>query len=227
MKRVLILLALMILTTGMLFAERTAVVKSFTGKVEYRSGSGSWAPVSAGMKLPLGATISTGFDSRAVLEIAATTINVAPLTRMRIDQLSEKEGVATTGVTLQVGKVKADVKPVEGLQTDFVIKSPVTTASVRGTVFEFDPENLDVEEGVVIYTDEYNQYLAVSAGESASGSGAFMSGGNGGQGDDFDVSINTGDNGSQMNGQSGGSTGGTSGGSGFGSVTVQWTYEGF
>jgi hypothetical protein len=166
-----LVLFLSILASGLVFGEQIAVVRSFSGKVEYKTAEGTWSPVSEGMKLPVGSTISTGFDSGTVLAIGNSTLNVAPLTRMRIDELAEKEGVVSTGLYLQVGKVNSDVKSVGGLQNDFVIKSPVTTASVRGTIFEFDGTNLYTEEGVVIMTDDSMQAVAVWANENGYSTG--------------------------------------------------------
>lgn len=226
MKKLFCAALVLLFVSGFLFAERTAVVRSASGKVEYRSGTGSWSAVKAGMKLPLGAYLSTGFDSRAVLEIGATTLTVAPLTRMRIDQLTDKEGTARTGMTLRVGKVRADVKPVTGLQTDFVIRTPVTTASVRGTVFDFGPETLSVEQGVVFYTDSASRGVAVHSGESVSGTGRYLrTDGMSGRGNRR-VEVDTAAAGSLENGSIGSIFSRTGGGAEFGTVSVTWGYEG-
>jgi len=193
MKKGLFLMLLTILTLSGMFAfEKSALVKSFSGKVEYRTGTGAWTPLTDGLKIPLGSTISTGFDSRAVLEIGTATLAVAPLTRMSINDLVEKNGTVSTGLYLQVGMVKTQVKKVEGVQNDFVIKSPVTTASVRGTVFDFDSVNLNVNEGIVLMTDQYKQSLRVHHGESSSGREAgSISGGSGARDDAVQVSWDT------------------------------------
>jgi hypothetical protein len=218
---------LSILGAGLVFGEQTAVVRSFSGKVEYRAADGTtWSPVSEGMKMPVGSTISTGFDSKAVLVIGGATLNVAPLTRMRIDDLAEKEGVVSTGLYLQVGKVNSDVKSVGGLQNDFVIKSPVTTASVRGTVFEFDGSNLYTEEGVVIMTDEFMQAIAVWAHENGYSSGD----GNVLGGDELRellmlASMDTSDiSGPQDSAGLAGILNAGSNGTEFGMIKVNWTY---
>jgi uncharacterized membrane protein YciS (DUF1049 family) len=91
MKKLLIMIMLFVLALGVGFAaEQTAIVKSLAGKVEFRMGTGAWTVVAAGVKLPIGATVSTGFDSRVVLEIGNSTLNVSPLTRMTIRELVEK-----------------------------------------------------------------------------------------------------------------------------------------
>ena len=47
------------------------------------------------------------------------------------------------------GRVKAEVTPREGEKAEFKVKSPTATASVRGTGFEFDGQNLLVDHGAV------------------------------------------------------------------------------
>jgi hypothetical protein len=63
-----------------------------------------------------------------------------------------------------------NVKPPLGGKTDFTVRSPIATASVRGTVFDFDGSRLLVEEGRV--------YLA-----GADAAGAYISGGHGSDGE--------------------------------------------
>jgi ferric-dicitrate binding protein FerR (iron transport regulator) len=53
---------------------------------------------------------------------------------------------------LQTGRIRADVNPPLGGKTDFTVMSPMVTASVRGTSFDFDGVNLSVDEGRVHVT---------------------------------------------------------------------------
>ncbi len=145
-------------------AETSAVVKSFTGKVEIRNTGAAWTAVSEGMEIPAGATISTGFRSQAVLEIGTAVLEVKPLTRMRLDELIEKEGTVKTDLYLRVGRVSATVRKTSGLQNDFRLRSPVSTAAVRGTSFSFDGSNLEVVEGLVALINTYGQRSGVPAG---------------------------------------------------------------
>lgn len=228
MKKGLSLVFLTILGLSVIFAaEQSVLIKSFAGKVEYRSGTEAWKPVAEGMKLPFGATVSTGFDSRAVLEIDTATLSVAPLTRMAIKDLVEKNGVVSTGVYLQVGKIKTQVKKVEGIQNDFVIKSPVTTASVRGTIFDFDSVNIGVEEGIVLMTDQYTLSRRVYANESSKGRyGTSIYAGSEARDDALSVSWLTTDlSGPQSGNEEITGKDATSGeGPQFGSVTIKWQY---
>ncbi len=228
MKKLLASFSLALCTGAFLFAiEDTALVKSVTGRVEYRSSTGSWTAAPEGTRVPVGATISTGFDSRAVLEIGSASLEIAPLTRMTIRELVERNGVVKTELRLQVGRVKAQVKKAEGIQNDFSLKSPVTTASVRGTSFDFDSVNLDVTEGIVLMTDQYAQTLLVRKGESASGTeGGPIAGGSGARESASTVSWDTSDlsgPGSRPDAVGSGQDGNA--GIEMGSVTIRWQYS--
>jgi hypothetical protein len=90
------------------------------------------------MRLAGGDTVSTGFASSASIEVGSSTVTVTPLTRLTLEELVQREDTQQTRLFLQVGKVRADVKTAEGLSHDFQLRSASTTASVRGTSFEFD-----------------------------------------------------------------------------------------
>jgi len=155
-----------------LFAQAPATITDISGKVEVRlSGSSAWQVAEEGMELPLKASISTGFRSSAVLEVGGAVLEVSPLSRMRLDELVEREGLVKTELFLQVGRVRADVKPEVGLQKEFRLRSPVTTAAVRGTSFDFDGEVLKVHSGVVTFSNNFNQSTDVGEGEESSSDG--------------------------------------------------------
>jgi hypothetical protein len=154
-----------------LFAQNSATVEKASGKVEMQSPGGSWRAVSAGDTIPLGATISTGFRSEALLQVGTATLEVKPLTRMRLDELIEREGVVQTELFLRVGRVRAEVKPREGLQQDFKLKSPVSTAAVRGTSFFYDGVNIQVITGLVAMGNSYGQTSQIGQGEESSTDG--------------------------------------------------------
>jgi hypothetical protein len=103
------------------------------------------------MTISRGTTISTGFGSRALLDLGNAVLNVQPLTRLRLEELIQKEGTVQTDLFLRVGKVKAEVKSVAGLQQDFKLRSPVSTAAVRGTEFDYSGYDIVVINGEVIY----------------------------------------------------------------------------
>jgi hypothetical protein len=96
---------------------------------------------------------------------------VKQLTRMRLDELVRRDGVLETKLNLRVGRVKAQIKAEEGLRNDFQLRSPVSTAAVRGTEFDFDGVNLRVLAGTMALANAFNQSANVSAGEITSTDG--------------------------------------------------------
>jgi hypothetical protein len=192
MTRKIFVVFLLVLISAALSAQSQAVVKEIAGKVEIRFGAGSWQPARSGVALPTGAYISTGFNSTAVLDLAGSLLRVNPLTRMQIQELIEKEGTLSTDLFLRVGKVKAEVKSVEGLTQDFKLRSPVSTAAVRGTDFEFDGVTVSVINGTVSFSNTYNQSRSVGGGEDSSTTGTDLpSQGNQGKSERSTVQTNT------------------------------------
>jgi hypothetical protein len=150
--RIVMALAVILGAAASLAAGPQAILTSLKGKVEVKgAGATAWAPATEGMVLPTMATVSTGFDSSVTIVIDKTTIAVKPLTRMTIDKLVEDQGKVTTSCYLRVGNAKASVKSAEGVKQDFKVGSPYSTASVRGTVFEYNGFDLKVDEGTVSF----------------------------------------------------------------------------
>ncbi len=152
----------------------SASISKITGKVEIQTANG-WAPAKVGQTINAGTTISTGFRSTAELTLGTAIVTVKALTRLTLAELAENAGVVTTNLNLRVGKVSAEVKTVAGKTNDFKVKSPISTASVRGTGFDFDGESLVVTHGVVEFADNIGNKVSVPIGEtvrtSASGGG--------------------------------------------------------
>lgn len=134
MKRFLLTLALSVLTALSVCALEAKVI-SVTGQVEQQRGS-SWIAVKTGDRLQKGAVISTGFNSEATLDINGTKLKVGALTRMTIEQLADNASKDETQVFIDSGKVQADVSHTENRRNSFKVRSPVATASVRGTNIE-------------------------------------------------------------------------------------------
>lgn len=156
----------MIAIAAALFAENKAIITEKQGKVEIFE-SGKWLPAKVGMELNLGATISTGFNSSAKIDLGDSTLEVSQLSRMKIEQLVKRNKIANTTLFLKVGKVKANVKSSAKLKHNFRFKSPVATASVRGTSFTFTPFRLIVHEGSVDFSNNYGQRALVIVGQKA------------------------------------------------------------
>jgi hypothetical protein len=172
MKRFALVLLLIALATLPAVAQITAVVEDTTGKVEIRLPGSSWQNARAGMQVPTGATISTGFNSEAVLAIGDSVLTVDALTRMALDELIQSEGLVKSSMNLNVGRVSANVQTAEGLNSDFQVKSPLSTASVRGTIFTFNGNTIEVNEGVVTITNSLGQTRRIVAGNSSTTDGS-------------------------------------------------------
>jgi len=198
-------------------AQTRAVFRTVTGKVEIKSpGEEAWAPAAAGMEVPVKATISTGFGGAAILEVGASVITVRQLTRLRIDELSTQDKVTKTSLTMPVGRIRADVKSTGGTATDFKLRSPVSTAAVRGTGFETDGAHLSVFESIVAFLSESGISLNVGAGETGyTGDGGCPSGGTGQRNNNTGVTADTSPTGD-------GGIGGGNPGLGIGAIRVTW-----
>ena len=64
-----------------------------------------------------------------------------------------------------MGRVRANVRTAEGRSADFEVRTPLSTAAVRGTQFEYDGWSLSVSEGVVEFANLLGQTRTVGAGE--------------------------------------------------------------
>lgn len=127
----------------------TATIAEIAGKVECKLPGTEWKAAKAGDVLPAGSFISTGFKSTAILKTESATLTVKPVTRLSLEELVKSEGTTKTQMFLMTGRVRAEVTPKTGETAEFNVKSPTATASVRGTGFEFDGQNLLVEHGAV------------------------------------------------------------------------------
>src|SRR4030042_1373713 len=125
MKRSMTILFLSLALVSSLSAQLKAVVKEISGKVEIKPAEGAWRSAKAGVILGQGYSISTGFDSMAVLEIGQSVLRVRPLTRMRLEELVQKEGTVSTGLSPRGGKVKAEVKTATNVPQKFTLRGPV------------------------------------------------------------------------------------------------------
>ena len=145
------------------FAQQ-AVISELTGTVELqRAGSTEWENAAAGQSIMTDTVISTGFRSYALLSIGNSQINVRPLTRLSITELSTRNQNETINISLKVGKVRSDVNPPAGARSSYTAVSPMAVASVRGTVFEMGTLELRVIEGTVEYIGTAGPSVLVDA----------------------------------------------------------------
>ena len=165
--RITVFLTIFFIITSFAFGA-DAVIKSVTGKVEIQQGDSAWKSAAEGQKILPGTVISTGFNSNAVLDLGTSEIFIKPLTRISLNELLEKGSVVKTDLNLKLGKVTADVKTTEGLKNDFTLRTPVSTAAVRGTIFTAGVNSLSVQQGKIAYSNKMGQTRTVQAGSSSS-----------------------------------------------------------
>ena len=167
MRRLLLVIALVFTITAVSFAV-DARVRSVTGVVSVINSEGSSEPATEGMLLEAGSVISTGFGSRASIEMGGSTLIVNPVSRLTIEELTQVNGTVSTQLFLHLGRVRAEVHSADGLKNDFRLRSTASTASVRGTEFEYDGTNLYVDEGDVALTNLIGQAHSVREGQQSS-----------------------------------------------------------
>jgi ferric-dicitrate binding protein FerR (iron transport regulator) len=140
---------LLALGVSALFSQE-AVIREISGTVEVKApNAANWSPAQRGQSIARAAVVSTGFKSTAILALGNSVLTVQPLTRLTVDEIQETAGNERVNLSLQTGRIRADVRPPAGGKTEFTVRSPTATASVRGTVFEFNGIQLHVDEGRV------------------------------------------------------------------------------
>lgn len=131
--------AILILLCAASFTASAAVLEakvvSAKGKTEVQKGS-DWEALQIGSILHRGDVIQTGFKSELIIMIKNTTVKVSPMSRVTIEQLAEKGDKDETRLFLDTGSLKSDVKKTQDRRVGFTVRSPVATASVRGTELE-------------------------------------------------------------------------------------------
>lgn len=162
---ILVLMAFVIISP--VFGGSNAIVTQLKGRVEIRYAGGDWIPAEEGMILDTGALISTGLGASAKLEVGESVLDIKPLTRMTIDELITDGGMQTTRLSLRIGRVRAEVKTTRSVSHDFMIRSPTSTAAVRGTVFDFQEGILYVNEGEVNLQNAFNHSVNAGPNERA------------------------------------------------------------
>jgi hypothetical protein len=142
-------------------------VVSVKGTAAYKAGGG-WIPMQGGTMLPVGAKVSTGVRSTAVIMINNNTVTVQPLTIMKVSESSFDGKSSNTRIGLRRGSVRAKVAKNARIKTVFKVSTPVATSSVRGT------------EQIVIYGPTFGMRVIVIEGtvegSSLNGAPKFLSG---------------------------------------------------
>jgi len=165
-EKILIIIGMVFLFAAVsgIFAQE-AVIRELSGTVELKkSNSAAWEKAAQGQTVAADTVISTGFKSSAIIGIGDSLISVRPLTRLSITELSGRSGTETINLSLQSGRIRADVNAPSGGRTILGVQSPVATASVRGTIFEMGVHELRVIEGTVEYMSAFAVPVLVDSG---------------------------------------------------------------
>jgi hypothetical protein len=108
-------------------------------KVELQRNESGWEPASAGIELANGDRVHTGFKAGVTLTFPdGSRLHIGPMTLLEIRDISRGpggEGAISARLLLKTGEVKLQVNRSTGAAGDFEVKTPTTTASVRGTKF--------------------------------------------------------------------------------------------
>lgn len=176
MRRTLILGTLLLLVTLVSAFAENATVTQISGKVQLLAPGGNWENAHVGSSVSPLTVVATGFGSSCVLNLGTSHIQVQALTRMRLLELLRNKSTATTSVYLTVGAVHANVADNLGITQKFRIQSPVSTASVRGTIFDFTGYSLTVDRGIVHYTTPEGFGRNITVGQSSTLSNPYVPG---------------------------------------------------
>ena len=166
MKKLVVVFAF--LAVGFCVYATSGEVLAIKGKVEIQKG-GQWTVAQKGDMLDSGTLVSTGFKSELTLKVDGSTIVVQALTRLRLDEIVKKGDVLSSKVYLDMGSIKANVKAAETKKVSFTVRTPVATASVRGTSGEISYNGmLNGETGVWDYLNASGDLVRVFAGDTVS-----------------------------------------------------------
>jgi hypothetical protein len=149
-------------------ASEKAFIRDIRGKVELKTpGSAAWEDAKTGQELEQKTMVSTGFRSTAIISLGASSIMVRPLTRLTVEEIIRSQESDQVSLYLQTGRIRAAVTPPRAGTVNFTVRSPSITASVRGTVFDFDTINLRVDEGNVYFIGAEGTAMQVAEGRTA------------------------------------------------------------
>jgi hypothetical protein len=168
MKKLFLVSCFLVIAIQVFAQNNAAVVREIFGEVEVKRPSDqSWVPAKQNMSLDKNTLISTGFRSTARIALGNSVLTVRPLSRLSLEELSAERETETTTLYLQAGRVRANVSPPAGGRTVFQVKSPSATASVRGTSFNFDSMNLQVNSGTVAFAGNDGVQRMITGGKSS------------------------------------------------------------
>lgn len=144
-----------------------ARIHMMTGDVSVDTGNG-YVPATQGMTLHQDDKVRTGDGATAMIVLyEGILVRLAPLTEVSITELSARENV----MTQHSGTVWSKIAHIGGIEK-YDIKTPTTTATVRGTSLRTNDDAVDrvsytllVAEGNVIASGSDGSTIDVMAGE--------------------------------------------------------------
>lgn len=124
-----------------------ATVVAVIGNAEVKTPDAAPSvPVTVGMSVRYGAELDTSSAASLTLELAdGSRILLQENSALVLDRLSEygRTGMVDTRMRLKHGRVNSDVTPLNGSAARFIISTPNTISSVRGTHFRVTADESD------------------------------------------------------------------------------------
>jgi hypothetical protein len=154
--------------------DHCVTVSGVTRKVEVSRNEGSWEPAIDGMKLSSGDRIHTGFKAGVTLTfVDGSTVAIKQMSLLQLESVSRStDGVLHVRGHLRLGEVAAEVNRSSGSAADFNIKTPTSTASIRGTKLTVFYDGIAtlvaVTEGTVHVAPNTGAAVDVAAGSQVS-----------------------------------------------------------
>ena len=145
---VLVALVLILGFAAFPISAQSAVISQLRGKVEVKLPGKTWTVPAENQELPATTLVSTGINASARLQIGGSSLILQPLTRLSLEEIRVETGKESTRLNLNTGRVSAQVRSTAGREVNFEVRSPVATASVRGTDFDFDGARLQVSQEI-------------------------------------------------------------------------------
>jgi hypothetical protein len=134
-------------------------VEKISGDVSVRHADEEWCDAVLGQTLDTGDEIHTGPESEATITFSdGSFLLVRQLTETAIGNLNGPRDRPRIRMLLKMGEIAAKVNHEVDREADFAIRTPVATASVRGTDFvvSYDDQpplsQIKIDEGVVLVT---------------------------------------------------------------------------
>lgn len=142
MKKYLMFAAAVALTTLTSLAQAQdraveATVTALTGSATFKVGTGAAQPIAVGTKLPKGAEIATGDQSKLTIQAHDGIVAVAGAkTTITVDELSvSSTGMRNAQIGLKSGNLASSLDPAKKNQNNYKVSTPKGVAAARGTTY--------------------------------------------------------------------------------------------